>query len=207
VIGDLPDEYGIAEYFSGLEAVSSEMPVDTISEVIDLLLEAFDKRKQVFAMGNGGHCCTASHFVQDLVKHTIVSDTKDEVVWKGKRFKALSLCESMSSLTTWANDVSYEACFSEQLKGWVEEGDLVFGFTSSGNSKNILEAFETARSCGAKSVCITGKDGGKARNLADICLIVPTYTPLFIEDAHLAIVHVMCNAIRSAIQKRPNRNL
>jgi D-sedoheptulose 7-phosphate isomerase len=136
------------------------------------------------------------------VKHTIVSDKKDKVTVEGKRFKAMCLNDSMAVLTTWANDLSYEDCFSEQLINWVRKGDIVFGFTASGNSKNVLKAFKVAKKHGAISVCFTGGDGGKAKGVADVCLIVPSKFYLYTEDLHMVVVHVLCDVVRSIIQKR-----
>ena len=192
----------IESYIFGLKDVFSRLPIETIDQIVNLLMTAYDNEQQVFTMGNGGHGSTASHFINDLVKHTIVSEKKDRVVVTGKRFKAMCLNDSMVVLTTWANDLSYEDCFSQQLINWVKKGDLVFGFSASGNSKNILKAFDVAKRHQAISICFTGGDGGKAKDVADICLIVPTRNYLFLEDAHLSIVHILSNVVRLIIQRR-----
>ena len=192
----------IEGYISGVSQVFPNLPVDTIESIVDLLLEAYQKEKQIFTMGNGGHGSTASHFINDLVKHAVVSDAKDAVVVKGKRFKAMCLCDSIVTLTTWANDLGYDDCFSQQLINWIQKGDLVFGFTASGNSKNILKAFEVAKAHGATTICFTGGNGGKAKDVADISLIAPTHDCLFIEDIHLSVVHLLCGVVRAIIQKK-----
>jgi len=192
----------IKDYLSGTREVFGRVPVSTIEEIIKVLLKAYEDGKKVITMGNGGHASTASHLINDLAKHTIVSDKKDKVIVKGKRFKTLCLNDNMPTLTSWANDVGYEDCFSEQLANWVEEGDVVIGITGSGNSQNILNAFEVAKRQRAISIALTGYQGGKIKDVADICFIVPSDNISFIEDVHFSLTHLWCDIIRGIIQKK-----
>lgn len=192
----------IDNYIKELEEILPKLPVEEIKKTADLFVEAYEKENHIFTMGNGGHSSTASHFVNDLLKHTIVSDKKNEVVIHDKRFKAMSLNDSIATITTWANDVSYDVCFSEQLKNWIKKDDLVIGFSASGNSKNILKAFETAKEYKAKSIAFTGGSGGKMKFLADISIVIPSNNYLYIEDMHLVIVHIITNLVRAKIQKK-----
>lgn len=118
-------EKEIKSYLSGIREVFRNVPINIIEEIIHVLLKAYEDHKKVVTMGNGGHASTASHHVNDLAKHTIVSDEKNEVIVKEKRFKALCLNDSIATLTGWANDAGYENCFSESLASGVEEGDVV----------------------------------------------------------------------------------
>ena len=192
----------IEAYTSGVSQVFSELSVATIEKIVNLLMKAYDDENQIFTMGNGGHGSTASHFINDLVKHAIVSDAKDAVVVKGKRFKAMCLCDSMATLTTWANDLGYENCFSEQLINWIKKDDIVFGFSASGNSKNVLKAFKVAKDYGATTICFSGGSGGRAKEIVDISFIVPSDNYLFIEDVHLSVVHLLCEVVRAIIQEK-----
>ncbi len=153
-------------------------------------------------MGNGGHGSTAQHMVNDISKHLFVSDDKDRVVIQGSRLKAMSLNNDISSLTAWANDLGYQYAFSEQLAAWVEPGDVVVGISGSGNSANVLSAFEVAKEKGATTICLSGRDGGKAKSVADICLVVPCHNMLYIEDIHLILAHIWTHLLRTAIQSR-----
>lgn len=192
----------IKGYINQIDSILPKLPVDDVCNAADLFIEAYEKGNQFFTMGNGGHGSTASHFVNDLLKHTIVSDEKNEVVIKNKRFRAISLNDSIATITTWANDVGYDFIFSEQLRNWVKKDDLVIGFSASGNSKNILKAFEVAKEFHAKSIAFTGGTGGKMKNIADISLIVPSNNYLYIEDMHLILVHIITNLVRAVIQKK-----
>ena len=152
-------------------------------------------------MGNGGHGNTAAHMVNDIAKHSISSDTKDSVV-TAKRFRTMCLNDSVSLLTGVANDMGYDHVFSEQLKNWCQEGDVVIGISGSGNSPNVLKAFEVAKERGATTICFSGKGGGKAKQLADICVVVPSDKMVQIEDVHLAINHAVADELKKALQGR-----
>ena len=195
-------EKGIEDYVFGIREVFGKVPVNTIKEIIKALLKAYEEGKKVITMGNGGHASTASHLINDLAKHTIVSDKKDEVIVKGKRFKTLCLDDNVATLTSWANDVGYEDCFSEQLTNWVEEGDVVIGITGSGNSQNILNAFQVAKRHRAITIALTGYQGGKIKDVADISFIVPSNNISFIEDVHFSLTHLWCGIIRRILQRK-----
>ena len=188
-------EKSIEDYVSGIREVFGKVPVNTIKEIIKALLKAYEDGKKVITMGNGGHASTASHLINDLAKHTVVSDKKDKVIVKGKRFKTLCLDDNVATLTGWANDVGYEDCFSEQLANWVEEGDVVIGITGSGNAQNILNAFQVAKRKRAITIALTGYQGGKIKDVADICFIVPSNNISFIEDVHFSLSHLWLSLI------------
>ncbi len=181
--------------------VFEKFPVREIEKIVEVLLEAYQQGKTVYTMGNGGHAATAAHLVADMAKHTVVSDKKDEVVID-KRFKIMCLNNDVATLTSWANDVSYDDVFSEQLKNWVGAGDVVIGISGSGNSENVLRALRVARQKGATTIGLSGYNGGKIKDIADICFIVPSDNISFIEDMHLSATHIWCNIIRMHIQGR-----
>ena len=160
----------------------------TIIKIINELVKARKKGNRIFTMGNGGSGSTASHFVSDLLKTAI---TKEE-----KRFKAISLTDNIPVILAWANDVSYEDIFVEQLKNHLLKGDVVFGFSGSGKSKNVLKAFEYAKNMGAVCIGITGKKGGEFPKICDIYLIVPSDDMLLIESIHVMLCHCIVAAIR-----------
>ena len=192
---------GLSGYMDGLCATLKRLDLTQLARMATVLLEAQREGKTVFTMGNGGHANTAAHMINDIAKHTISSDAKDSVVAE-KRFRTMCLNDSVSFLTGLANDMGYEHVFSEQLKNWCRQGDVVIGISGSGNSTNVLKAFEVATRLGATTICLAGKDGGKARAAADICVIVPSDKMVQIEDVHLAINHAVADEIKKAIQHR-----
>ena len=161
---------------------------DQIKKIIEHLINARNNGKIIFTMGNGGSGSTSSHFVSDLLKTAITNDSN--------RFKAISLVDNVPVTLAWSNDVSYDCIFSEQLKNFLADGDIVIGFSGSGNSKNIVNAFEYAKTKGSVCIAISGMTGGEISKLADITLVVPSNDMLIIESMHILICHCMINAIR-----------
>jgi D-sedoheptulose 7-phosphate isomerase len=153
-------------------------------------------------MGNGGHCNTAAHMINDLAKHTVSSDNKQAVVAQQFRFRTLCLNDSASFVTGIGNDMGFDQIFSEQVANWAEPGDVVLGISGSGNSKNILKAFEEARKRGATTICFSGFEGGRARDLADLCIVVPCHKMVQVEDVHLIISHMIADELKRLVQGR-----
>lgn len=193
----------INNYIIELKNILSDLPVEEIRKTADLFIEAYENNNHIFTMGNGGHGSTASHFVNDLLKHIVVSDEKNVVVIdNNKRLKSMSLNDNVPTITAWANDVCFDVCFSEQLKNWIKTDDLVIGFSASGNSKNIIEAFKVAKKYKAKSIAFLGESSGKMKALADVSIVVPSNNCVYIEDLHLAITHIITNLVRARIQEK-----
>lgn len=162
---------------------------DIIEKIVNVLIEARDKGKKIYTMGNGGSASTASHFVSDLLKTAI---TKNH-----KRFSAISLTDNIPVMLAWSNDVSYEDVFVEQLKNFLTRGDVIIGFSGSGRSKNVVKAMIHGRKNGAICIGITGMSGGNFPKICDMCLIVPSDDMLAIESTHVALCHCIVSTIRS----------
>ena len=192
---------GIEQYFDELCATMNRVDAAQLAEIVAVLLQAQEDGKSIFTMGNGGHGNTAAHMINDIAKHSISSDAKDDVV-TAKRFRTMCLNDSVSLLTGVANDMGYDHVFSEQLENWCQEGDVVIGISGSGNSQNVLNAFAVAKQRGATTICFSGKGGGKAKQQADICVVVPSNKMVQIEDVHLAINHAVADELKKAVQER-----
>lgn len=180
------------EYLEDVSSIIKKIPVEKIEEIITLLTQAYRNDNTVFLFGNGGSAATASHMVCDLGKGTVVDG--------GKRFRVISLSDSIPLMTAYANDYDYQYIFSEQLKNLVRKNDIAFGLSGSGNSPNVLNAFKTARENGAKTVGLTGYEGGKMKDLCDLSIIVPSNNMQKIEDLHLIICHVIFSRIRDSLK-------
>ena len=161
---------------------------EIIKEITEQLINARNKGQTVFTLGNGGSGSTSSHFVSDLLKTAITVDSK--------RFKAISLVDNIPVNLAWANDVSYDSIFSEQLQNFLNSGDIVIGFSGSGNSTNVVNALQYAKTKGAITIAISGMTGGKIAKISDVSLIVPSNDMLIIESMHVLICHCITNAIR-----------
>ena len=141
------------EYIEHLKKVLDAFPHEQFEQLTEAMMDAYDREKRIFVMGNGGSASTASHWVCDINKGCCLD--------KEKKFKMLCLNDSISTMLAFANDLSFEDVFVEQLKNFFEPGDLVIGISGSGNSGNVLRAIEYANDNGGKTVGLCGYSGGK----------------------------------------------
>ena len=160
-----------------------------IKKIISILIKKRDTGRTVFTIGNGGSASTASHFVSDLLKTSIIK--------KAKRFKAISLVDNLPVILAWANDSSYSNIFLEQLKNLVSKGDVVIAFSGSGKSENVVKALRFAKKNGAICLGFTGMNGGYFPKLCDICCVVPSNDMLIIESTHVILCHCIVDTIRN----------
>lgn len=181
-------------YFETLRRCLDEIRLDDLEPVLDLLSEAFAQRTQVFIVGNGGSAATASHMVCDLGK-TIGGNPQEDSVG----LRAIALTENVSTITAWANDVDYRSIFASQLNNLAEKGDILIVISASGDSPNILAVAEAAKRHEMKIIGLLGRDGGAVAKFTDYSFIVQStdYGP--IEDAHLAINHMITAYLKQSL--------
>ena len=183
------------QYFDELQNVAGNVSLDGIDQIADALVKVHEAERTLYLFGNGGSAALASHFACDLGKGTASCNG-------GRRFRALALTDNIPTLTAWANDSGYEDVFSEQLRCFVQPQDIAFGISGSGNSKNVLNALQVARDAGAKTVGISGFQGGEMKSLCDICVVVPSNNMQIVEDLHLVITHSIYRIIYSRFSRR-----
>lgn len=154
-------------------------------KMMNLLVDTYKNGGALFVAGNGGSAADAQHFVAELV----VKLNKDR-----NPIKAFALTVDSSILTATGNDFSYDDIFSRQVEGLMSSKDIFMGITTSGNSPNILKSFLMCKKIGAKSILLSGKDGGKAvkENLADINMIAPGPNTARIQEVHTILYHTIC---------------
>lgn len=171
-------------YFEYLNRVLKGIDAGAIGQFIQTLLDARERGATIYFIGNGGSAATASHFANDLAIGTNSYD---------KPFRVISLTDNQAIITALGNDFGYEEIFVRQMRLLGRAGDVVVGISASGNSPNLLRAFEYAKSAGIKTVAITAFDGGKMKSIADQGIHVPTapkeYGPA--EDAHMILDHLI----------------
>jgi D-sedoheptulose 7-phosphate isomerase len=187
----MTDTYDVNSYFGSLALTAKKLQLETIDQVGRILLDAYHTGRMVFLFGNGGSAALASHFACDLGKGT-VNGTR-------KRFRVLALTDNVPLMTAWANDSSYEDIFAEQLVNLVRPNDVAFAISGSGNSPNVLHALRVAREAGAITVGLGGFQGGKMKELCDVCMIVPSDNMQIIEDLHMCTAHALFTSIRQKI--------
>jgi len=170
-------------YKNELVQAIEQIDLSKVDAIIDLFQEVRTNGRHVFVCGNGGSAATASHFACDMVKGASFGCES--------RFRIMALTDQLPTITAYANDVSYDCVFEEQLRNFAGPGDLLLGISGSGNSPNVLRAFEYANSIGCTTVALTGRDGGKLGALAGINLRVPVPHMGRIEDAHMIVCHMI----------------
>ncbi|MBU2536700.1 MAG: SIS domain-containing protein [Chloroflexota bacterium] len=181
----------IGDYLKGLRSCLEEIAEKDVIEIVDIIMKACSDGKKVVFMGNGGSATTASHFARDIS----IGTAKE-----GKpRVRAISLADSIAAITSLANDVGYNSVFKEQLIGQVDKGDVVIGISASGNSPNVLEAMEYARSAGAITVGFIGFGGGKLKGLSDKSIVLSSRDYGQVEDTHLVLDHIFTCLVKERI--------
>lgn len=169
-------------YFATLKQTLDRLDRKQVLSFLELLLKAREEGKTIFIMGNGGSAATASHFVCDFNKG---------LSWPGqKRFKIICLNDNVPSMMAYANDLSYEDIFVEQLKNFLQPDDVVVGISGSGNSMNVVKAISWANKNGARTVCLVGYDGGKLKQISGQYIHVDVNDMQIVEDTHSAIAHL-----------------
>jgi D-sedoheptulose 7-phosphate isomerase len=172
------------EYKSQVLQTIDTIDLEKVGEAIELFREARAAGRRIFVCGNGGSAATASHFACDVVKGASYG--------RPSRFRIMALTDQTPTLTAYANDVSYDCVFAEQLKNFAEPGDLFMAISGSGNSPNVVRAIEYANSAGCRTIALTGRDGGKLGPLAGLHIQVREPHMGRIEDAHMIVCHMIC---------------
>ena len=173
-----------SNYFNYLQKVLNRIDLATIGQFASTLLSARNSGATIFFIGNGGSAATASHFANDISIGTNEYD---------KPFKAVSLTDNVPILTAIGNDLGYDEVFKQQLRVLASPNDVLVGISASGNSLNLIKAFEYASEVGMHTVAITAFDGGRLKLISDEGIHVPTelneYGPA--EDAHMILDHLL----------------
>jgi D-sedoheptulose 7-phosphate isomerase len=157
-----------------------------IEKACGVITDTIKNGKKVLIAGNGGSAADAQHIAAEL---------SGRFVKKRKALPGIALTTDTSALTAIANDYGYDYVFARQLEALAQPGDLFIGISTSGNSPVILSAFETAREIGCKTLGLSGRDGGKMTGLCDLNIIVPSELTARIQEMHILIGHILCQAV------------
>ena len=154
-----------------------------VQQVLDTLADARERGSAIFTCGNGGSAATASHFATDLGKGASYGQPT--------RFRVIALTDSVSTITAYANDVSYEVVFAEQLINHAKPNDVLVCISGSGNSPSVLHAVDAAKAGGLTTIAMTGFQGGALAPMVDLHINVPDDHMGRIEDAHMSLCHMI----------------
>jgi D-sedoheptulose 7-phosphate isomerase len=172
------------------DILENEDLVLTIDSVIKMIVPAFNNGQRVHFCGNGGSAADAQHLAAEFSGR----------FYKNRRaLPSEALHCNSSYITAVANDYSYDVIYSRLVDGIMEKGDVLIGLSTSGNSKNIVKAFETARAKGIITVGMTGENGGAMRDLSDYLINIPSSVTPRIQEAHIMVGHIICELVEAAI--------
>jgi D-sedoheptulose 7-phosphate isomerase len=184
----------IRQYVDTYVGVLRALDTVAIEALAGAIANAWRHRRTVYFCGNGGSAANAAHIAADLVKLTAPAT--------GPRLRAVALGESQPGLTAAANDLTYADIYAEQLKAFLDPGDIVVGLSTSGSSPNVLRALDFAASAGAITAGITSTSGAELRARAKYVVLVPSESVQHIEDATMVTGHLLCLLVRDLIARQ-----
>lgn len=164
----------------------------SIEKAADCLAEALQSGHHILLFGNGGSAAEAEHIAGELV---------GKYLRQREAYAAICLNTNMSIMTAVANDYDFSCVFARQIEAVGRVGDVAFGLSTSGMSPNIIQAFTRARERGLRTVLLTGRSGGNAKAVADICICVPSDAVPRVQEAHLAIAHTICEIVEELLAR------
>ncbi len=183
----------VDNYLNRVQLAVENLSRPDVQAVVDALYSAWQTKKTVFIIGNGGSAATASHMMNDLNKLTISA---------GKhRFRAIALTDNMPLITAWGNDAAYADVFAEPIRNLMQPGDVLVAISTSGNSPNVVRAVQVAKAeFGAQIIGWVGDQGGQLVSLSDLLVRIPDGHIGVQEDGHLILNHCIANALADQIR-------
>lgn len=176
----------ITEYINAQKAALDSIPVDQVAELIVKFKQAWAEDRQIFVIGNGGSAANASHFITDLGK-----GASDKM---SRPFRCLSLNDNTPWMTAIGNDYNYDEVFMRQLMNYGKKGDLILALSVSGNSPNLIKAFQWAKQNGLYTVALVGAKQGRLAEISDMVLVADSTHYGRVEDVQMGICHIICYA-------------
>jgi D-sedoheptulose 7-phosphate isomerase len=168
------------------KVLADEKLLKTVEDIVKVIVSAFKNRRRIYFCGNGGSAADAQH---------LAAEFSGRFYTDRDALPAEALHCNTSYLTAVANDYSYDVIYSRLIKGIANKGDVLVGLSTSGNSKNILNAFETAKEKGVITIGFTGHTGGKMKDCSDYLLNVPSNDTPRIQESHILLGHIICQLV------------
>ncbi|MCK8785175.1 SIS domain-containing protein [Roseomonas sp. NAR14] len=174
-------------YLDRLSALLAATDAAAVDEAIDVIRRVWERGGQIITLGNGGSAMTALHFATDWSKGVFMAT--------GRRFRARSLVDNMGVITAYANDVSFQDVFAEQLRNIAVQGDLVLAISGSGNSENVIRAIDYANGIGCETLGLCGFSGGRLKAKAHYVVHADVNDMQLCEDVHAIFGHIVMQAL------------
>jgi len=161
-----------------------------VAECAQMLIDTLQAGHKILIMGNGGSAADAQHFAAEMVGRFLL---------ERRALAAIALTTDTSILTAVGNDYGFDDIFKRQVEALAKPGDVLIGISTSGNSKNIKRAFAAGKNLGVKTIGLLGRDGGEIASLADLDLTVPSLETPRIQEAHLVMIHILCDLVEKGL--------
>ena len=179
----------INQHIEVFQQVVAPMSAD-IASCATLMCDALRRGNKILILGNGGSAADAQHFAAELVGRFLKNRSA---------LPAIALTTDTSILTAVANDFGYDQVFSRQVEALAKPGDVVVGISTSGHSANVQQALALAKTVQSQTVALLGRDGGTIAEQVDLALTVSTPDTPRIQEAHLTIIHILCDLIETEL--------
>ena len=170
--------------------LNSNFLISDIMRCVDLVTRSLKKGNKIILFGNGGSAADAQHIAAEFVGRFNI---------ERKSLPAIALTTDSSILTSISNDYSFDTVFSRQCESLVSKGDVVVGISTSGNSKNVLNALKICKKRGAKTIGLLGNEGGKIKKIVDHSLIVNSTSTPRIQEVHRVVSHLICDLVEKNV--------
>jgi D-sedoheptulose 7-phosphate isomerase len=183
----------LAESSVLLTAAAGAVPQPAADAAVDAVVRALSAGKPLLVCGNGGSACDAMHITGELVARFLE---------ERRALKAICLSSNSAVMTAWSNDHGFATAIARQVEAYGEPDAVLLGISTSGNSENIVAAFERAREMGMFTIALTGEGGGRLAALADCLLAVPSRRTPLIQQVHVCIYHYLCQQIEQRMMEK-----
>ncbi|HTX17839.1 MAG TPA: D-sedoheptulose 7-phosphate isomerase [Bacteroidota bacterium] len=177
---------------SALKLKIADQCANDISKAIDIIIDALNRKKKILLCGNGGSAADAQHLATEFVVR-LSPDIKR------RGLPAIALTTDTSTLTAGSNDFGYDMVFARSVEALGNEGDVLLGISTSGNSASVNNAFTKAKEMKIATIAFLGKDGGTSKGLADLSIIVPSNDTQRIQEGHITIGHIIFQEVEQEI--------
>jgi D-sedoheptulose 7-phosphate isomerase len=180
-------EFSVSNYINQHNRVMKSLDIAELECAIELIRDKAFSGKTIAVCGNGGSALAASHYITDWNKMVNLET--------GHRFNGVCLSDNVGLVTAYANDLSYNDVFSEQVKNLLLPNDLLITVSGSGNSDNVVQATEIANELGVTTLTICGYDGGRLKEISNHSVWIKSFDMQMCEDAHVVFGHLVMRSI------------
>lgn len=183
----------VKSHFAGLTEcldIVSSQKTESILECCQIVKDALTNGKKILIMGNGGSAADSQHFAAELVGRFLM---------ERRPLPAIALTTDTSIITAIGNDYGFDDIFKRQVQALANPGDVVLGISTSGHSQNVFHALTVANEIGCKTIGLLGRDGGSIARLVDLDITVPSQNTPYIQGAHSAIIHIVCDLVERSM--------